>query len=256
MGPSVQWGSRPIHIMISGLMVLVGLSYLLTKSVLLLAPTDDYQFIWLAGTMWNDGLDPYSEEYGRLGIALFEGVYPPKVWFYPPSWWPIATLTALTSFETGIVIWRGTSALCLIVGVHIVLRAYGRFVAPVSVLRAAAFFAFACIMSATPMALWIGQTSFLSFLGAALFISAYLGDRRVLMICALFLLMLKPQIGLPFCFFLLARRAWWPSLVAGAVVSVLASMPALAISGLGSFLKLIWVSFLFMRVCCPIIHIQ
>lgn len=228
--------SNAMTVTLVAVLVLAGTAYLAWKTLFLPDFSIDYQFIWLAGAMWAEGQNPYADEYARLGRELFSGLNVPRVWFYPPSWWPIATLSAQTTYETGVVVWRIVGALSLVTGIAVITLACHRHLAPLSPLRMAAFFAFATLMSATPIALSLGQTSFLSFLGAALFIAAWLGDRRVLMVAALFLLMLKPQIGLPFAMFLLARRMWWPSLAAGAVLSLLAAAVPLSISGIGPFL--------------------
>lgn len=49
--------------------------------------------------------------------------------------------------------------------------------------------------------------------------------------------MLKPQIGLPFCCFLLPWRRYWLPLGVAGLVSVALALPALRISGLGPFLS-------------------
>lgn len=221
----------------SAIILLVGLGYLIRKSVLFSDPTVDYQFIWLAGEMWSMGLNPYSDTYFSLGQEWFAStVHPPKVWFYPPNWWPVARLVALTSFETGIVLWRGLSAICLVAGILVVAGFYRSHVAKPDATRVNITLAFVCLMSATPIALSLGQTTFLSFLGLSLFLAAYLAGNGFVMAVGLFLLMMKPQIGLPFCLFLLAGQRWFPTLAGAAVLSILAALPAFFYVGLGEFL--------------------
>ena len=57
------------------------------------------------------------------------------------------------------------------------------------------------------------------------------------MVVGLYFLMLKPQMGLPVCFFLLGSRFWWASLGGGAVLSLLAAAPAIHPAGMKDFLE-------------------
>ena len=221
----------------SFVLLALALFYLLQKSVFSSDEPSDYQFIWLAGDMWRSGLNPYSDVYFSLGEERFVGLHPPKVWFYPPNWWPVAWASSATSFETGLLLWRGLSALCLGAGIFAVVHAFQRHVGRIGILRINSALIFACLMSATPIAMALGQTSFLSFLGLSLFLAAFLSDRKILMVAGISLLMLKPQIGLPFCFFLLANRRWISTLVIAAIVSIAAAFPAFLYVSPASFIE-------------------
>lgn len=220
-------------------LVLASLVYLAQKSVFSGDAIIDFQFIWLAGEMWAEGADPYTADYAVRGEAMFGGGIGnvPVTWFYPPSWWPVSMAVAQWDFGTATVIWRGASALMLIIGAAIVVLSWRRHVGALTPLRIGLFAAFAALGSAAPIGLALGQTPFVSFLGLSIFIAAYLARSRASMVLALFLLMLKPQIGLPFCGLLIVSRFWWPSLIAGGLVSLAAAAPALGIAGIADFLS-------------------
>ena len=86
---------------------------------------------------------------------------------------------------------------------------------------------FAGAMSATAIALSLGQTSCLLFFGVCLYVHAFVTRRRGLMVLALVIVWLKPNVGLAFSLFLVPGLFWWPALIGGALAVVAASLPAL-----------------------------
>jgi hypothetical protein len=221
--------------LIAAILALLGLSYLVFK-VLSQDPAVDYPYVWLAGSFWVDGQSPYAPSFGEAGRALVPAGHAPQYWFYPPNWWPVATVMALLPYDASLTLWRSVSATLLVGGTAAVGVAACRARLVSGPAWPLAMLAFACLMAATPQALSLGQTSFLSFFGAALFVAAGLGRHRTMMAVALVLLMLKPQVGLAFCLFLLPRPVWWPSLAAAAVITLALFLPQLRLTGIGPFL--------------------
>ena len=185
----------------------------------------DFKYFWLSGQLWLDGVVPYGEAFGVLGAEAFPGekVNP---FFYPPNWWPLAALTALTDARTAENLWALASAAALaiatwqVTGLSQVARlAIGRWR-----LFALVLFGMVVFSHSATIALHIGQPTL--FLLCA-FTSLLIGLRdqnRTLLTLALVFLLLKPQFSLPLAFALFVCISWAriPVLIAGAITGVLA----------------------------------
>lgn len=221
---------------IPAILFIASIIYLALKSILLQEGTIDFQFIWLAGYMWNNDMNPYSAEFKALGHQLFVGGNEPEYWFYPPNWWIIAKASAVFEYETAGTIWRTFSTLLIIFGSVLTIKTYNTHFARISNLRASIFLFFISFMYGTPICLLLGQTSALIYFGIVCFITAYLNNNRKLMVISVFLLMLKPHIGILACAFLLSSTAWFSSLAWATAITILFSLPAISLSGIESFL--------------------
>ncbi|MEM1067013.1 MAG: glycosyltransferase 87 family protein [Pseudomonadota bacterium] len=200
------------------------------------APSADFQFIWLAGEMWRHGADPYQPAYGARAAELFAGQRVPGAWYYPPNWWPISTLTAALPFDVSLTVWRAANAAFVVLACAIPAAALGGLRPNERLCVFSGLLVLAAFASATAISLALGQTSLIFLLGLSLLLTALVSGHRGLAALALALLMLKPQIGLPLAMFLVMDRHWWPSLLGGAMLTGLAALPALSLSGLGGFL--------------------
>ena len=212
--------------LIACLLALLGCMYLASKSLFLSHQAVDFPYIWLAGQLWSSGIDPYSAAFESAGRELVVDGHSPQTWFYPPNWWPIAVLTAQLPLSNSVTVWRTVSAALLLTSTLALVLARHRFDGEMSVERAAIAVAYGCLMSATPMALSMGQTSLIGFTGVALFIVAHLTEKRLIMGVALALAMLKPQIGLPLVAFVLPATKWWGSIAGAGFASLLFAVSA------------------------------
>jgi hypothetical protein len=218
------------------LLLLLAVAYLGSK-VFEDSDTVDFKFIYLAGDLWLEGQNPYSEVYAARGEQDFPGLNRPGYLLYPPHWWSIATASALIPYETALVAWRIACALCLLGGCA-ALHATGRaLAAPFLPARTVLVLVLAMSMSATAIAISLGQTSCLLFLGISLYTLAYVRQQRVLMVLALVIVMLKPNVGMALSLFLVPSLAWWPSLAVAAAVVLAASLPALLPFGVVEVLR-------------------
>jgi hypothetical protein len=214
----------------------LGLAYLASKTFDA-GPSADYQFIWLAGLMWADGIDPYTQAYHALAEEMFPDGRVPHAWYYPPNWWPVATAMARLPFEASLEAWRILSSGALILSCILVTWATVGLTSTRGFATFAALAAGASLFSATPIFLSLGQTSVALILGMALTLVALVRRSRVLAALGVVLLMLKPQLGLPVSIFLLMSPYWWPSLLAAAAATLAAAAPAVALPGLPGFLS-------------------
>ncbi|MFT3730791.1 MAG: glycosyltransferase 87 family protein [Hyphomicrobium sp.] len=228
---------RPlVELIVCATIVTVSLLYLLLKTVGNGQQTVDFQFIWLAGHMWNQGKSPYSPEYAVLGDAMFTGNRP-EYWFYPPNWWPIATLTGLLRYEEAQTVWRGISGGAVISGIIILGQAAHQYVTSVSLIRWAALIAFTCLSSSTASAFALGQTTPFIFFGMACFVCGYVAKSRIWTVVGLVLMMLKPQVGVVVCAFLLTSWSGIIAVTLAAAIVLLTAVPALVQAGVMPFLK-------------------
>lgn len=210
---------------------LAAIYYLAIKSFFLEGDTVDYKYIWLAGYMWDMQLNPYSSAFTELGAEMFKGLHQPQTLFYPPSWWPIATPLATLTYESSYALWRNINGGFVVLGVITILWAYHKAIRPITLPICASVVVFACFTSATPTTLAMGQTSILLFLACASFMGAYIYRNTPLMIIALFLMTLKPTVGIVFWVFLFMQKDWWRSIAIATVLVFLSSLPSLIIAG-------------------------
>ena len=74
----------------------------------------DFRYIWLAGYIWSNGEDPYSASFRSTSAMLPWNGHAPEVWLYPPNWWPLSSLLALSVLMTANLLWNiGNILLCL-----------------------------------------------------------------------------------------------------------------------------------------------
>lgn len=238
--------NRLVAWILLGALVLLPISYLLVKVLLDRSDTVDFKYFWLAGHVWSRGIDPFTSAYAEIGDRLFVGKNRPPMFFYPPNWYLPARLLALIPYESAVLPWRILSVMLVVLSLKFWLDIYQAAGFRFRLSALAIFYSSALASTATAMAISMGQTSPLIFFGMSLFFKAKAENRRLLMVAALWLLMLKPNVGLLFCIVLIPSLVWWPSLIAAAAVTIASSLPALlpfglvetlsrAVAGLGQY---------------------
>jgi hypothetical protein len=223
---------KPVAAIIGLGMILPALAYLLAKMFLDRSDTVDFKFIWLAGYLWDQGIDAYSDAFATTGQAMFTGTNRPPGLLYPPSWYPIAALVAKLPYDLAAPVWRVVSGLMLILGSLISIKTVQDHLGRPGALRIGVFVLFMGASSASAISLSLGQTAPVIFLGVAFFLHAMFTRSTWPMIIALCLVMLKPNFGIVLVAFLLAQPFWWRAILGAMVVSLVASLPVFWASGL------------------------
>lgn len=185
----------------------------------------DFKYFWLSGQIWLDGLAPYGEAFDALGGEAFPGekVNP---FFYPPNWWPFASLTALTDARTAENIWAIASVAALGIAVwqmtglsQTARLAIGRWR-----LFALILFGIVVFSHSATIALHIGQPTLFLLCAFTSLLVGLRDQNRTLLTLTLVFLLLKPQFSLPLSFALFVCISWArvPVLIADAITGVLA----------------------------------
>jgi hypothetical protein len=195
-------------------------------------PSVDFKYLWFAGKLWSDGISPYGSDYRTLARDFFVGTNVPAWMVYPPSWYPLARLLAAAPYELADQIWRALNGLCIVIGAAIIATSFNRVTATNRRWPYVVFGVLLGLGSATAIALSLGQTTPLLFIGLALFLRGYLLEQKWAVAAGLLILMLKPNFGLPFVVFAMATRFYWPSVLAAGIVSVLMALPAVLPHGI------------------------
>ncbi|MEM6356880.1 MAG: hypothetical protein AAF844_14500, partial [Pseudomonadota bacterium] len=215
---------------------LAGALLLLAGSLAYIAPkvlsdgiAIDFRFIWLAGSLWSEGIDPYTAAYGAAAEERLRPGNVPEFLLYPPGWWGIAVGFAAFDEVTASLLWRIASVLAAALGAGALLwavasatgtraagahatgahatgaRAAGARAAGARAAEARALLG----LGATAVALTLGsvaaannitiaQTSMLVLLGGGLAAAGVVAASRPVLIAGLLILSLKPSIGLAF----------------------------------------------------------
>lgn len=198
----------------------------------------DFRHFWLAGEVWALGVSPYGPEYSALGPDLINHGYVPKEWYYPPNIWPVTFFLAQFQLDISSVVWSSVNVVMLI-GASFLLWANRKGdsyrsanTATIAGLPKQSMVFLHVFLTATFQAtaicLVIGQITILIYFGFALFIAAFAMQCRLLMILALSILFIKPQIAAPFAAAILFLDVGnWRLVLAAGLVSIVSSLPPL-----------------------------
>lgn len=221
-----------IFTLFSAVLLIFATVYLFKRSVLERAPDIDFRFIWTAGRLWAQGIDPYSPRFTAIGHALFPSGNDIAYWLYPPQWWVIARPLAALPVARALVIWRGINAALVLAAAMVLALAVRRArpATPLCVLLL--LIAVAALMEGTAQTLLLGQTSILVFAGFALMAVALLTGRQSPMVIALVLLLLKPQFALPIIVCLAVTAKWRTAVAIAVAVTGVAALPQVAQYGM------------------------
>jgi len=233
----VNAGARAqIQLIILIVFASLGFLYLATKVPVPsnIQPEDyfDFQAFWLVGKIWASGQNPYDLElFQKLFSETFHRSAGQLMWVYPPYWFPLIVPFALLPFKIAFSIWKVLNLALLIGATHLIARA----LADVTRQRYISIFlvgiGFGCLMRATPMTIWGGQTSILVYFGLSAIVFGLLKERAALVIIGLVFLALKPHIGIiAFAAVAALDRYRW-TIVPAAGVCLVASTPILVAGG-------------------------
>ncbi|MEM0942827.1 MAG: glycosyltransferase family 87 protein, partial [Pseudomonadota bacterium] len=209
----------------------LGLAYILWKAFTLTDQPIDFKYLWLAGYLWDEGINPYGPQYYEISQTIFTTGTVPEIWVYPPHFWWLMAPHALLPFEVATLVWRGFGVLMVLLAGWGFWTATRHVYPGVPPARGMAMVALLTLSSATAGCLAIGQTSLVILAGAGLYAYAYASGSRLLMMLALAILMLKPNIGLAFSLFLFVQRPWTLTVIGGGILTLALSAPALMIGG-------------------------
>ena len=192
----------------------------------------DFTPIWLAGRMWGDGLNPYGDQFIAIGRTLSpDPELQPHGWFYPPQWWAICAALGRLPLAVAGQVWGAISLAALALSAMLCWRASDRLANPPPLWLKSVFVAFLLTMEPTNASLFLGQTSLLMTLGIALVAAGMVGMGEALAVAGLVILMLKPQLGAVAAAIMLLQPGMRRAVLIAALVSAVATLPALAIVG-------------------------
>lgn len=218
----------------------IGLAYLILKVQSVKGVVGyDFRFLWVAAKMWSVGADPYSEAFFGFMQDTNPTGPPPSSFFYPPTWWPLSIVLPTDDILLANWAFNFSCIVMLLISVMIVgnatARLWGERAGIASVpwrivffVQGVAFLALAATET-TAIHLSSGQTTAVVVLGGALLLLGFHDHKAIWRIVGLVLLLLKPQIGLPYAAAYLAnapRRALRDLVPAGFITSLLA-VPAI-----------------------------
>ena len=204
---------------------ILGIAYLLWKIISLNGDDLTFKYLWFAGSLWQDGLNPYGDGYIILGQKLFES-FNGQPLYYPPNWWPISNLLALFEYEIAMEIWRFGSATAIITATLFLNEALKKIGIKTSKTYLIFYTGLVCFMQATVIGLSTGQTAIAMYFAFSLFIYAAICTRPVLLSIGLCILLLKPQLGVPLFFALLPFRRFHLELLYTCALTFLFILPA------------------------------
>ena len=205
----------------------VAFGYLAWKSLDASVADVDFKYLWFAGKLWAEGTSPYGMQYYERAQSLFLDTNVPKWMVYPPSWYPLAKILALLPLAVAERLWGALSGIMIVVSGTLMLRTIWHLRESNQIWPFVAFATFLGMGSATALSLSLGQTTPLMLVGVALFLHGFVARSQVTLGAALVILMLKPNLGLPFLAFLLFWRSLWPAVVGAGAVSTLSALMAL-----------------------------
>ncbi len=234
-------GVRPRRIL-AGFVSLVSIAYVVERIAAFRTQSSiDFRHTWVAAQMWTSGDNPYSPDFAELGAQSFASGDLPRIWVYPPNWYPITAPFAPLGDVAGSIIWNLISAVLMIVACWLLAGVAVPLLGSMprwsrSMLHSgdpftdrfvffAVAFGFVTFLQGTAISLTTGQSGLIALFGVALLLWSLVHDRRGWGVVAIVILMLKPQVGAIFCFVLLFDRENWLMIGKAAVATVLAAIP-------------------------------
>lgn len=241
-----QTPRRPLEILIDAAFAgffVVGLFYLLFKTYQVSSvATYDFKYIWLAGKLWLQGVNPYTAEYAEFARQNINQGHVPSMWVYPPNFYIPAILSGLTPVNLSSILWNvagvvmiiASSALLTAAALPISIKTLPdtgflrlvrkRLTSPLNL-----FFIHLGLMAtlqATAITLSVGQTSILIYFGVSLLLYGLKKNFKWTSGIGLAITFLKPQIGAIVLIVILLHKTNWMMFVRAAIVSAAISLPA------------------------------
>jgi len=222
----------------------VALAYLVFKMAQAgVNPGYDLRFFWLAGQLWNSGVDPYAEGYQAFGANVILQGNVPEIWTYPPNIYPLAAILGLADLSTASWMFSVLNLVWLLAGCLMCARVAADQVAaspeggtgwPYGATHLQMFSVLLFLMATlegVAITITVGQTSLLMFFGASLLLYGIARHASAYAIVGLAILCIKPQIGVPFILFVALTQPNSIHVILGsAVLSLLMAAPALFVS--------------------------
>ena len=175
--------------------LLAGVAFVLLRSLVDPRAEVDFRFFWLAGKLWADGLDPYSDSFREIGAAILPPGNVVLYWFYPPQWWGVSRIMALLELEQAVMVWRLLNGAMLLLGTALLVAAVEKD-ARRRWIATALWGGIALLIEPTANLLALGQSAGFVYLALALLAAGGLRRRPWLVGLAVFLATFKPQVGL------------------------------------------------------------
>lgn len=222
-----------IFVPIAFVYALIGLMYILSKSLFSADLEIDLKYIWIAGQLWAEGINPYSEDFSRIGDSFFENTNQLDTWLYPPNWWVISRGLALFEIETAAVLWRSVNALLVAVGTVLVLQAFRPYLGQLWPVAGLMMFGYAATMQATAIVLSMGQTSIILYLGICALFFGLMRGQACWVVAGLVIVTLKPNIGIVVWAGITALPAQWRAIWIASLLTLVLCVPSGLAAGFG-----------------------
>ena len=209
------------------------------------AVTLDFRFFWLAGEFWTAGQSPYNADFAFLAnekFAIAEGA----IWYYPPSWFFIASALSLGDPLVMSRIWLGVNCALVLASSWLNVAAFRTLAGDNRLIDRQALFT-KLILAVSPRTLFaihagvlattqavgntlhLGQSSALIYFGASALGYGVSRKDRMSAVGGLTILMLKPQIGIMAVIALALSTFGRRTIFLSAIVSLIIAAPAFLI---------------------------
>jgi hypothetical protein len=190
----------------------------------------DLRFFWVAGRLWLEGVNPYTELYAEHADRLIDVGFSPNIWAYPPNVMPICLMLGAMSLQTASLAFAAVNATLLV--------AASALLANVAPVHEGKRFRWFCIhllamttLEAAALTIVVGQMSIIVYFGAALAIFGLKSGRMLLVSIGVALVLMKPQIGLLLITLLaFAGQTERRGLLGGVALNAVFAVPAFIVS--------------------------
>lgn len=155
----------------------------------------DFRFFWLAGTLWGEGIDPYSGSFRQIGAHILPPGNVVLHWFYPPQWWIVCRGLALMSLEQSVIVWRLLSGGIILLGTGLLIACVTQGDWRRRLILMGLGGGLALVVEPTVNLLALGQSSSFVYLSLVLLVVGVMRGQSWLVGLAVFLATFKPQLG-------------------------------------------------------------
>ena len=209
---------------------MLGITYLIWKIISLQGQDLTFKYIWLAGSLWQNGLSPYSIEYQEIGHKMFT-TFNGQPFYYPPNWWPFSNILAAFDYNTATEIWRVLNGLCIVSSTFLLNGALKKIDINLTPSSLVLYTGLVSLMQASAIIIATGQTTILIYFGLCLVIYSAVNSRPLWLALGLCVMLLKPQIGVVLFFAFIPFKKYHMALLYTCALTLLLMLPALITIG-------------------------
>ena len=204
----------------------LGVIYLVWKLITDYSQDVDFKYFWFAGYLWDRGISAYGAEFVDQGRVVLDWVSGLPL-FYPPNFWGLSVLYSKMDLPLAKEVWRWMNVFVILLGSVFLYKGFKATKYKISWQMMFGYTGLVCFFQATPVVIFVGQTSLVVYFGLTIFAYSILAKSNVWFVVGLVIVSLKPHVAIPLFAILFAFRIYQKQIIIAGLIVLLMALPAL-----------------------------